>query len=114
MKSQLNCLCKKIKTCDLKVEGDVAADPIWCNICGCNLDIEVIPITNELKEELMKWMVTYGEWIDWSEDKLIPNGAQLEEHHNRTGRELTIKVRKELGEEYTVIFSPAKTSKFLY
>lgn len=103
----MKCICEQKETYNLKVEGDVGADPIWCNKCGYNLDFEEVPISTELKDELMRWMMKYGEWIDWSKNKLLPNGIELEEKHNRSGRELTEKVKKELGEEYNVKYSPA-------
>jgi hypothetical protein len=40
----MECHCEQKETSELKVEGDVGADPIWCNQCGCNLEIEDIPI----------------------------------------------------------------------
>jgi transcription elongation factor Elf1 len=41
----MNCSSEQIDTCNLKVEGDVGADPIWCDLCGHNLDIEEIPLS---------------------------------------------------------------------
>ncbi|WP_163538412.1 hypothetical protein [Gracilibacillus sp. YIM 98692] len=101
----MKCFCEQKETYNLKIEGDVGADPIWCNKCGCNLDFGEIPVSNELKDELMRWIMKYGEWIDWSKDKFVPHGVELEEKHNQLGRELTEKVKKELGEDYEVIFS---------
>jgi hypothetical protein len=103
----MKCFCEQKETYNLKIEGDVGADPIWCNKCGCNLDFEEVPISNELKDQLMGWIMKYGDWIDWSKDKLVPNGVELEEEHNKIGRELTKKVKKELGEKYVIEFSPA-------
>ncbi len=34
----MHCFCEQKETYELKVEGDVGADPIWCNQCGCNFD----------------------------------------------------------------------------
>ena len=31
--------------------------------CGCNFELEDIPISNELKSELMEWGTQYGEWM---------------------------------------------------
>jgi len=49
----MKCFGEPKKTYDLKIEGDVATDPIWCNQCGCNLDLDDIPISDDLKRELM-------------------------------------------------------------
>ncbi|MCP3026439.1 hypothetical protein [Halobacillus sp. A5] len=107
----MRCLCKHKETIELKVEGDVGADPIWCNQCNCNLDIEEIPIELALKLELMKWIGKYGEWIDWYKDGIVPNGVELEEEHNIEGLKLTEKVQKELEGKYKVSFSPSTFAK---
>lgn len=92
----MECFCEQKETYELKVEGDVGADPIWCNQCGCNLDIDDLPISDTLTNELIEWVNKYGEWIDWDEDKLLPNGIELEEEHNKQGLTLTEKQRKNL------------------
>ena len=107
----MHCLCKQGMTADLQVEGDVAADPIWCSKCGCNLDLEDFKLSIELEKELMKWASNYGSWIDWNRDVLKENGIELEEEHNRKGSNLTIRVKKELGEKYRVTFSPSTIGK---
>jgi len=101
----MECFCEQKETYDLKVEGDVTADPIWCNQCGCNLNIEDIPISIELKRELVEWAHMYGGWIDWDEDQLLPKGIELEEEHNNKGLKLTQKVKKELEGKYRITFS---------
>lgn len=103
----MKCLCKQEETKELKVEGDVGADPIWCNCCNCNLDIEDVQITLGLKSELIKWIERYGEWIDWDKDGIIPNGIKLEDEHNKQGLNLTNQVQKELHGQYKVSFSPS-------
>ncbi|WP_406944269.1 hypothetical protein ACJA3J_12985 [Halobacillus sp. SY10] len=96
----MRCLCKQKETNELKVEGDVGADPIWCNRCNCNLDIEEIPIKLDLKLELFEWVKKYGGWIDWDNDGIVPNGVEFEEEHNKEGLKLTEKVQKELEGKY--------------
>ncbi|MEK4013793.1 hypothetical protein [Peribacillus sp. FSL M8-0224] len=103
----MECLCEQKETYELKVEGDVGADPIWCNQCGCNLDIDDLPISDTLTTELIEWVNRYGEWIDWDEDKLLPNGIELEEEHNKQGLTLTEKTEKELEGKYRIKFSPS-------
>lgn len=70
----MSCFCEEKETFNLKLEGDVGADPIWCDECYSNLDIDDIPISNNLKIKLTKWMQQYGEWIHWSKDVLRSNG----------------------------------------
>ncbi|MGM0843916.1 MAG: hypothetical protein ACQEUT_02980 [Bacillota bacterium] len=101
----MQCFCVQKETYELKVEGDVGADPIWCTQCGCNFDLENIPISKELKNELMDWVIKYGEWIDWDKDKLTPNGIEMEAEHNKQGVKLTEKVKGELSGIYTIKFS---------
>jgi plasmid stability protein len=105
------CLCEQQETYELKVEGDVGADPLWCNQCGCNLELDDVPISNELKEKLRQWAAKYGEWIDWELDQIIKNGVELEEEHNRQGAHLTEGVKIELSGKYRVLFSPSSMGR---
>ncbi|WP_235860238.1 hypothetical protein [Rossellomorea aquimaris] len=101
----MHCFCQQKEIWELKLEGDVGADPIWCNRCGCNFDLEDLPITSELKNEVREWASVYGEWIDWDKDILIPNGIEMEEKHNIQGAVLTEKIKVELRGKYKVKFS---------
>lgn len=107
----MRCLCENKGIMDLKVEADVGADPIWCNRCHCNLDIEEMPIELALKLELMKWVGDYGKWVDWDHGGVVPKGVELEEEHNKAGLKLTEKVQKELEGKYIVSFSPSAFTK---
>lgn len=69
---RMDCGCEGI-TKNLKLEGDAGTDPIWCNQCGFNLNLEEVPLSHELITELDLWMRGYGKWIDWKTDQLIPN-----------------------------------------
>ena len=106
----MNCCCDSGITNDLKIEGDVGADPIWCNRCGCNLDIEDVPVSNELAEELSDWAKSYGTWIDWEQDKLLPHGNQLEKEFNQRGYFLTGKVKQEFSRNYKITFIPSAST----
>jgi hypothetical protein len=108
----LNCCCNSGKTNDLKVEGDVGADPIWCNRCGCNFDIEDVPISDRLADKLSYWATKYGEWIDWDIDKLLPNGIELEDEFNQMGLVLTEKVKQEIDSKYKIKFMPSTSAGF--
>ncbi|WP_310793587.1 hypothetical protein [Salipaludibacillus neizhouensis] len=81
----MNCCCENGETHDIRIEGDVGADPIWCNRCSCNLDLEDFPVSEELAKELSYWALKYGDWIDWETDKLLPNGVELEAEFNQIG-----------------------------
>jgi len=69
--------------------------------CSCNLDIEVIPFSTNLKSA----------WIDWVKDGIVPNVVELEEEYNKQGIKLTEKVRLKLAGTYKVSFSPSTFAK---
>ncbi|GAA0414563.1 MAG: hypothetical protein ACQEWU_09830 [Bacillota bacterium] len=105
----MRCCCENGKIDHLKMEGDEGADPFWCKKCGCNLDIEDIPISGELTKELTLWIAAYGNWIDWENDKLRIDAIELEKRFNQTGVRLMECVKKELGSSYTIEFIPSTT-----
>ncbi|MDQ0899445.1 hypothetical protein [Paenibacillus sp. V4I7] len=107
----MKCFGEQKESYDLKIEGDVATNPIWCNHCGYNLDLDDIPISVDLKNELIGWGTRYGKWIDWDKDILVLNGIELEEEHNKQGEKLTEEVKKELGDKYKISFSPSTSAK---
>ena len=39
----MECFCKE-QSYNLMIEADVCADAIWCSKCGCNLDIDDVPL----------------------------------------------------------------------
>lgn len=73
----------------LKIEADYSADPIWCNVCGYNLDIDDFSLSDDLIDELFNWIRDY---------KKIPMDL-----HNKLGKELTEKVKAEIGKDYPSI-----------
>ena len=101
-------VCKCKFTNSFKLEADFSADPIWCNVCGWNLDIEEFPISDKLQEELFEWEKEYGKWIDLETDSLKENGLKLQENHNKKGLQLFQEVRKQLEQQYQIIFVPSK------
>ncbi len=107
----MKCFCEEGETMQLKVEGDIGADPIWCDVCFCNLEVDELPISKQLKTSLKRWAASYGEWIDWENDVFQPNGSEREERHNFDGARMTDNVRLELGDSYVVSFSPSKMAK---
>ncbi|WKA56561.1 hypothetical protein [Planococcus shixiaomingii] len=102
----MRCFCEKQETNELKLEGDIDTDPLWCIHCGCNLEVEELPLSRELQEELARWAAAYGDWVDWEKDQLLPNGHLLEDEHNKAGLSLTEKLKKELNNDYKIEFSP--------
>ncbi|MDX8345785.1 hypothetical protein [Rossellomorea sp. YZS02] len=87
-------VCNCEVTSSFKLEADFVADPIWCNICGWNLDIDEFPLIDNLKDELYQWTKQYK--------KIHIN------KHNSIGQNLTKKVEEELGLDYRIIFIPDK------
>ncbi|GEN89808.1 hypothetical protein [Oceanobacillus sojae] len=108
----LSYCCENKEPDDLKIEGDMGADPFWCNRCGSNLDIKDFPISSQLEEELLSWAAKYGEWIDWDTDKLLPDGIEMEDKFNRRGFALMKKVKQEMGSSYNISFIPSVSARF--
>ncbi|MGE6259085.1 hypothetical protein ACQKCU_14455 [Heyndrickxia sporothermodurans] len=101
-------VCKCEYTNSFKLEADFSTDPIWCNVCGWNLDIEEFPLSDSLQKELLEWVSEYGKWIDLETDSLKENGLKLQGNHNKKGLQLFQKVKKQLGEKYPIIFVPCE------
>lgn len=72
-----------------------------------NLDLSTLPLSIELKKELMKWILEYGKWLDLNTDKLANNAVELQKIHNEWGLRLFLKVESELGNQYSIRFSPS-------
>lgn len=100
------CFCKK-QTKLLRMEADFSADPIWCDVCNSNLDLFTLPLSINLKEELLKWVIGYEQWLDFNTDKLVDNAVELQKVHNEWGLKLFFKVETELGNQYCIRFSPS-------
>ena len=46
-------VCNCEFTNSFKLEADFVADPIWCNVCGWNLDMDDFPLTDNLKDDFI-------------------------------------------------------------
>lgn len=109
----MECLCLNQKTNQIKIEADIGADPVWCNTCGCNLELEDFPISNELSEQLSKWCEHYAQWLEFEKEQLIEGGIELELVHNHLGERLAERLEKELDDSYDVLYVKS-TSTMLY
>ncbi|MFJ5764038.1 hypothetical protein ACIP9C_01665 [Lysinibacillus sp. NPDC093210] len=98
------CNCKELV--QIKVEADFGSDPLWCKVCGFNLDMDTMEISHSLKLELRSWINDYGVWINWDSDSLIVGGENLEKQHNELGLKLTEKVMSELKNK-KIVFQPS-------
>ncbi|WP_163580238.1 hypothetical protein [Gracilibacillus saliphilus] len=96
------CRCKELS--HLKIEADFGADPIWCYQCGYNLDIEFLPLSDSLKQELIVWVLDLEKWYDWEKGQLIKSKRHLAHQHNHLGEILTEKVKQELAPSLNVFF----------
>ncbi|ETT82305.1 hypothetical protein MKZ08_06430 [Viridibacillus sp. FSL R5-0477] len=103
----MSCNCGSDIPNILIVEADYA-DPIWCGECRFNLDLDDFNLPKDLLNKLSNWSEDYGDWIDWETDKRFSNANTLISQHNIVGLKLTEKIRVELGENYTITFSPTK------
>jgi len=98
----MHCFCKE-ENYDLMLEADFGADPIWCRKCGCNLNLDEVPLTQELKDELMSWVQIYSKSVLDESEYIL----EVSHQHNKKGIELLDKVQKELGDKYTVSYKPS-------
>jgi hypothetical protein len=97
----MECFCKE-KSYDLRLETDFSADPIWCDRCGCNLDLDDIPISDELRDILRAWASNYEKL---ARDEIKREDIRkFEQQHNYYGIQLVKKVQQELGDEYTITY----------
>ena len=99
----MECFCKN-QTYSLRVEADYVPDPIWCNVCHCNIDIGELPLSDEIKNQLYQWSNEFGKWRHKGSDSFLENAYEIIREYNIRGIELTEKVKKELGPNYTVTY----------
>ncbi|WP_089972996.1 hypothetical protein [Lihuaxuella thermophila] len=91
----------------IKIEAESCADPVWCAVCGSNLDLDEFPLSKELTDELWQWNLQYHHWlveIDYEDIKKMD--AKWVTQHNEWGLILAEKVQNELGSPFRVTFSP--------
>lgn len=100
------CQCSHVT--DLTLTADMGADPLWCGICGDNLDLYDLPLAPQLQQKLMLWANAYGSWVDWSTQQVIAGAKQLEKHHNLQGAELQGQVQAQVGPKIKVTFVPSQ------
>ncbi|MFJ5789934.1 hypothetical protein ACIP9G_07555 [Lysinibacillus sp. NPDC093197] len=98
------CNCKELV--QIKVEADFGSDPLWCKVCGFNLDMDKMEISPSLKIQLRSWINDYGVWVKCDSDSLIVGGENLEKQHNEVGLKLTEKVKNEL-KNINIVFQPS-------
>lgn len=80
---------------------------------GCNLDIDEISLSKELKNQFKEWIIEYGKLI-YNDNNLIENRAQFIEKHNKQGLILTKLLKVEMGEQFTIVLiSSQQLEKFL-
>lgn len=99
------CDCKEVKI--IKVQADMGADPLWCQVCHYNFDIEDIDLPEDLSAALFVWVNDFANWVDWETDTLLEGKEADEALHNQQGSELTERVKEQLKGQYEVVFSPS-------
>lgn len=95
----MQCFCKE-ESYDLVVEADLGADPIWCGKCGCNLNLEEIPLTEKLKYQLISWVQAYSKSVIDESEYIY----EVTHQHNKNGIKLAQKAQSELGNKYTISY----------
>jgi hypothetical protein len=88
-----------------KVEADFA-DPIWCAECNWNIDIDDLPISEELKKDFVKWEVEYQKEMSLLKEQESEHFQEFVSKHNDEGRRLAERLIRELGENISITFVP--------
>jgi hypothetical protein len=101
----MECSCEE-QTLELTIESDFMADPVWCSNCKYNLDLYDIPVSEELKEELDEWAVDFQKVLSFNEDGIENVDEEFNIEYTRRGIALTEKVKKELGDRFSITFKP--------
>ena len=96
------CRCSE-PTDRLRVEADFT-DPIWCDKCNCNIDIDELNISDGLKRQLWDWVKAWGDTVLLCEDNIISSKERRERMrvNNRVGEALTERIKEGLEHQYEV------------
>ena len=91
----------------IRLAAEYGASPIFCTDSDQmrHLELDELPISEQLRRLLKDWdeafQVTFND--EYPPDSRFPS-EQEEIYHLKMGQELSIKLREELGEGYTVTF----------
>lgn len=97
------CSCERLT--HIKVEADFYTDPLWCSICGYNLDIDEFPLTELIKEKLMLWVEKYEDVLGGNFHQSSFEYELNKREYNQVGLELTEEIKKDIGHQYNISFS---------
>lgn len=97
------CSCERLT--HIKVEADFYTDPLWCSICGYNLDIDEFPLTELIKEKLMLWVEKYEDVLGRNFHQSSFEYELNKRDYNQVGLELTEEIKKDIGHQYNISFS---------
>ena len=92
----MDCGCKTTTT-QLLLEGEYGADPVWCAVCQYNIELDELPIPEELMDELLDWGNRYGQWVDLEQGVFVEGGEAMEAAHNKAGELLAKKLQMALS-----------------
>ncbi|QXE02437.1 hypothetical protein [Terribacillus sp. DMT04] len=98
--------CSCGKTSNLLIEADFG-DAVWCAVCKVNLEVDELPISGELKQQLDDWTRGFGKWIDWDSDRLTCDAEKTEEVFNQKGEVLVAKLQEALP-SFAITYQPSK------
>lgn len=101
----MECGCNE-PTKKLLLEGEYGADPVWCAGCQYNIELDELPLNEEMQDALLDWGNAYGQWVDLEEGVFIEGGEQMEAEHNKQGEFLAKKLTLALN-GYHVQFNPS-------
>lgn len=97
------CSCERLT--HIKVEADFYIDPLWCSICGYNLDMDEFPLRELIKEKLMLWVEKYEDVLEENFHQSSFEYELNKRDYNQVGLELTEEIKKDIGHQYNISFS---------
>lgn len=97
------CSCERLT--HIKVEADFYIDPLWCSICGYNLDMDEFPLRELIKEKLMLWVEKYEDVLEENSHQSSFEYELNKRDYNQVGLELTEEIKKDIGHQYNISFS---------
>lgn len=93
---------------NLRIKAETCADPVWCAICGANLELDELPLSKGLINELWNWNLQYHRWLEEHNYDYSTLDLEFVIQHNDWGLKLTERVQVEIGSEFQVSFCPIK------
>jgi hypothetical protein len=104
-------------TIKIKLMADYACDPLWWiegDKVG-NIDLETLPISQELIQKLREWATIYSNTLNWDDPANSVGFINEEEKYAfvKQGYQLADQLVKELGNNYSVFYFNEMSRKLI-